>query len=360
MQKRSVVLIVVTIVVLVSNNIFARGLPGRLHFFDPSDKHIHYVGRIDLNHPHLPRFWSPGVYFYTTFTGSDCYIVLNDEVNYGVMHNYVEVVVDGNARRIRLSEKTDTIWVARGLSKGKHTLLVCKDTESNIGYLEVAGIGCEKLTDTKETFVHLIECFGDSITCGASSDLSSTPCGAGRWEDQHNAYTSYGPVTARALHSKWVLTAVSGIGLIHSCCDMKITMPQVYDKVMLSADSLQWDFHAITPDLVTICLGQNDGIQDSAKYCGAYVQFVKTLRAKYPEATIILLSSPMADAALNHVLQHYLLSVQKDMNRQGDANVFHYFFKKRYFHGCDTHPDVKEHQLIAAELTEYIRQIKNR
>ncbi|ANI90265.1 acetyl xylan esterase [Arachidicoccus ginsenosidimutans] len=331
----------------------------RLKFFDASNKAIHYVGRIDCSNPELPRFWSPGVYFYTTFVGPDCYVVLNDEVNYGVMHNYIEIVVDGKPRRIMLSAKTDTVWVAKNLSKGKHTLLVCKDTESGIGYLEVVGIGCRKLVNEKDSSKYLIEYFGDSITCGTSSDLSQTPCGAGRWEDQHNAYMSYGPTVARALNARWIISAVSGIGLIHSCCGMKITMPQVYDKLMLRNDSIEWNMNKMQPDVATICLGQNDGIQDSTKFCSAYVKFVKTLRSKYPNTTFILLTSPMADENLNKVLRNYLLSVQKEINNEGDKNVYHYFFKKRYYHGCDGHPDVDEHQQIAAELAPFIKQIKH-
>ncbi|MDE1191094.1 MAG: SGNH/GDSL hydrolase family protein [Arachidicoccus sp.] len=358
MKKYNLTLLFILFLVAVKFS-FAKNTSHKLKFFEASDKAIHYVGRIDFSNPKLPRFWSPGVYFYTTFVGSDCYVVLNDEVNYGVMHNYIEIVVDGKPKRIRLSAKTDTIQVAKNLSKGKHTLVICKDTESGIGYLEVAGIKCEKLIDEKDNANFLIEYFGDSITCGTSSDLSQTPCGAGRWEDQHNAYMSYGPTVARALKAKWVISAVSGIGLIHSCCNKNFTMPEVYDKLLLRPDSVEWDFHKIQPDVTTICLGQNDGIQDSAKFCGAYVQFVKTLRSKYPNTVFVLLTSPMADSSLSKVLQHYLLSVQTKINNDGDKNVYHYFFKKRYFHGCDSHPDVDEHKQIAAELAPFIKQIKH-
>src|SRR3569833_1124563 len=98
---------------------------------------------------------------------------------------------------------------------------------------------------------------------------------------------SYGPLTARALNAQWQLSAYSGIGLVHSCCDMKYVMPQVFDKVNMAADSIAWDFSKYIPDVVTITLGQNDGKQDSTLFCGEYVKFIKTVHSKYPKAHII-------------------------------------------------------------------------
>jgi lysophospholipase L1-like esterase len=48
-------------------------------------------------------------------------------------------------------------------------------------------------------------------------------------------------------------------------------MPQVFDKVNMRIDSIPWDFKQYTPDVVTITLGQNDGIQDSVAFCSDYV-----------------------------------------------------------------------------------------
>jgi hypothetical protein len=202
-----------------------------------------------------------------------------------------------------------------------------------------------------------MEFIGNSITCGSSMDLSAIPCGKGEWYDQHNAYMSYGPLTARALGAQWQLTSVSGIGLIHSCCDLEITMPQVWDKTDMREDSVSWDFNRYIPDIVTICLGQNDGIQDSAVFCNAYSDFVRTIRTRYPHAKIILLTSPMADPALAAVLVNYLSAITKSLRHNGDKEVSRYFFKKRYHTGCGEHPDLKEHQQISDELVKFIRRI---
>lgn len=326
--------------------------------YPANDQRIQYVGRIDFKNPMKPRFWSPAVYVTAKFKGTSCEVMLNDEVLYGTTHNYVEVVVDDRKPfRIQTTGKTNVIKVADNLPAGEHTVTICKDTESGIGYLEFTGIRCDQLLSPPPKPSRKVEYIGDSITCGSSMDLT-IPCGQGQWYDQHNAYMSYGPVTARALNAQYHVSSVSGIGLIHSCCNMTIAMPQVFDKLNLRTDSGKWDFSRYQPDVVTICLGQNDGIQDSVAYCSAYVKFIKNLRSYYPKADIVCLSSPMADKTLTPVLKKYITAINTYVNKAGDKKVSHYFFSKRYYKGCGTHPDMEEHQQIATELTVYLKQLK--
>jgi len=91
-------------------------------------------------------------------------------------------------------------------------LVICKNTEANIGYLELAGIRCRQLVKPAPKPARKIEFIGNSITCGTGSDLSVIPCGKELWEDQHNAYLSYGPITARAVNAQYHLSAVSVSG----------------------------------------------------------------------------------------------------------------------------------------------------
>ncbi|SFS74333.1 SGNH/GDSL hydrolase family protein [Mucilaginibacter polytrichastri] len=328
--------------------------------FAANNPKIQYTGRIDFTNPLKPRFWSPAVYVQARFKGTSCTIMLNDEVLYGTTHNYIEVVID-NQKPVRLQTngKTNVIKAAENLPYGVHTITICKDTESGIGYLEFTGIKCAELLSLPAKPSRKIEYIGDSITCGSSMDMTAIACGKGTWYDQHNAYMSYGPLTSRALNAQYVLSSVSGIGLIHSCCDMKIQMPQVFDKINMRTDSIKWNFTQYQPDVVTVCLGQNDGIQDSTAYCSAYVKFIGDIRMHYPKADIVCLTSPMGDSTLTPVLKKYITSINNYVNHAGDEKVTHYFFSKRYFHGCGTHPDMAEHREIAEELTVYLKQLKN-
>ena len=328
-----------------------------LKFFAADNAFIQYTGRIDFSNPKLPRFWQPGVYITVKFTGPRCEVILNDEILWGKNHNYLEIIVDGIEKRIQTKSAHDTIVVAENLSDGTHTLIVVKNTEANIGFLELVGIRCKQLVKPNSKPPRRIEFIGNSITCGTGSDISSVPCGKGVWQDQHNAYLSYGAITARTLNTQYHLSSVSGIGLMHSCCNMNVIMPKVFDKISMRNDTINWDFKKYQPDIVTLCLGQNDGVQDSTIFCNNYISFLKQLRSYYPKTTFILLSSPMADDRLRNFMRSTLVSIVSSMKKQGEKKIHHYIFEKQFSGGCDSHPDLNEHRLIAGELTTCIRKI---
>ena len=337
---------------------YARGRKEKGIKFYPADfPAIQYTGRIDFSNTKLPRFWQPGVYIRTNFSGTYCAVILNDEHLWGKNYNYLEIVVDGVEKRIQTRARRDTILVAEGLSEGVHELTICKNTEANIGYLELVGFRCKSLLKPAKKPARKMEFIGNSITCGTGSDQSVVPCGKGVWQDQHNAYLSYGAITARRFNAQYHLSAVSGIGLMHSCCNLDITMPQVFDKISMRQDSLVWDFNKFQPDMVVICLGQNDGIQDSAMFCDNYISFLRQLRRFYPGAELLLLNSPMADASLTAFMKKTLTEIENRINKEGDSRVSVYFFSKQYHNGCDGHPDLSEHRQIAEELTLNIKKI---
>jgi lysophospholipase L1-like esterase len=347
-------------VILLSISYIAQAKHNELTLFSADNAKIQYVGRVDFANPKAPRIWAPGVYIKAKFKGSNCEFLINDEEQGGKNHNYLGIVIDDRAPyRIQTTGKTNVIKVPDGLSNGEHIILICKDTESNIGYIDFMGIRCEALLSLPALPKRKIEYFGDSITSGTGMDASVVPCNAGQWYDEHNAYMSYGPQTARNLNAQWQLTALAGVGLVHSCCNMKVVMPQIYDKVSLYADTINWNFKAYQPDVVTICLGQNDGVQDSVKCCAAYVNFIKAIRLHYPHAEIVCLTSPMADAYLTAALKRYLTAITNNLNIAGDKKVSKFFFSRSYNKGCGGHPDITEHQLIANELTAYIKQLKS-
>lgn len=332
---------------------------GKSSFFNADNPNFQYVGRIDYSNPALPRFWQPGVYIVARFEGQICEFTVNDEIPYPAAHNYISYQVDNlPVKRLKLKEKVNIIQV-ENLPKGKHTLTICKSTESGIGYLEFVGIRCKKLLGPLPLPSRKIEFYGNSITCGTGSDISEIPCDKAEWYDQHNAFLSYGPNTARTLNAQWMLSSVSGIGLVHSCCNMGIVMPDVYDKMNMRSNLVSWDFSRYQPDVVTIALGQNDGIQDSTLFCSEYIRFLHAMRSKYPFSTFVCLTSPMADADLTAALKKYLTSVVGKLNAEGDKNVYYFFFSKSYNNGCGGHPDLAQHIEIARELSYYLRQLKN-
>lgn len=326
------------------------------NFYQADHAYLRYNGRIDFSTAQAPRFWTAGVYIEARFRGTYCELEVRDEMLWGNSHNYLEVSIDGaTPRRIKLTSRTNRITLAENLSRGEHTLVVMKGTEALIGYVEFIGLYCSKLLPVKTNRSRKIEFIGDSITSGMGNFTKDVPCDSGVWYDQHSAWYSYASITARNLQADHHLTSESGIGLIHSCCEKKTLMPQVFDKVSLSKDSLQWDFTRFQPDVVSVCLGQNDGIQDSLQFTGAYVRFIQTLRGYYPKAKIVCLTSPMADDNLRPVLKRYLQGVVQHCKGAGEDEVSTYAFSRQYKNGCGAHPDVEDDKLIADELTTFLK-----
>ncbi len=316
------------------------------------------MGRVDFSEKEHPKMWASAAQLSFTFKGSKCGVLLTDEHLYGKNYNYINIIVDGKQSRVKLSTTSDTIWVAAGLKNTVHQVTIVKSTEAGIGFLQFDGVVCHKLLPAPKAPSKKIESFGDSITSGMGNDTIAIGCHKADWYDQTNGFMSYAAITGRALNAQYHLTSASGIGLIHSCCDMDIVMPQVYDKVSLRDNKLLWNFKQYQPDVVTVCLGQNDGVQDSAKFCSAYVNFVEKLRGHYPNTTIVLLSSPMADAKLLAAQKNYLAAVRDYFIAKSDKNVFSLIFTRQSVGGCDSHPSIAEHEQIAGELTAYLRKIK--
>jgi len=334
----------------------ARAAAPEIKFFEADSKLIQYTGRIDFSDAKKPKFWQPGVYVQAKFRGPSCDFIVNDEMPDG-QHNYLTIVIDDMPpRRIRTTGKTTIVKGAESLSSGTHTITICKATESGTGYLEFMGFICEELVPFGTRPERMIEFIGNSITSSAGSDASLVACDKGQWYDQHNAYMSYGPMTARALNAQWQLSAVSGIGLMKSWRFDK-TMPQVYDKMDMRHDAHPWNFKNYKPDVVTVCLGENDGPQDSTQFAKNYVAFIGTLRKHYPDAYIVCLSSPMAEPSFNQMIQYYLKGITRYMNTQGDKKVSHYFFSKSYTEGCGGHPSQAQHEQLATELAGYLRTV---
>ena len=119
---------------------YAQNKSEAAHFFAADNGLIQYVGRIDFTNKKLPRYWQPGVYVKARFTGTFCNVIVNDEMLWGKNHNYLEIVVDDTVlHRLETKGKRDTIRVASSLPNGTHTILIAKNTEANIGYLELVG-----------------------------------------------------------------------------------------------------------------------------------------------------------------------------------------------------------------------------
>ena len=340
-----------------------------LTLFAPDNNNIKYTGRIDFKNPQRPRLTGAGSYFELKFRGSTCNVFLKDQNLYN-NYNYFSIVVDSKYQgRIKLKKNKTKYQIAKNLKDTVHTLLVCKATEAQIGYVEFLGISCTEIMSSEKTGIRKIEFIGNSITCGMGLDMSDLPCDSGEWFDQHNAYLAYGPIVARKLNAGWLLSSASGIGMTRFWNSPGPTMPEVYYNTYLNTDSFPlWDTHTYIPDLVSICLGQNDFSDgdgsydrpelDSAEFVIAYIRFVQSIRDQYPYAQICCLTSPMLDGEKSIRLKDYLSAVVAYMQEVENDNMIQMFsFSQSYKNGCDWHPGKDDHRKMAEELLPFFKQV---
>ena len=320
---------------------------------------IEYFGRFDFSEKERPKVWNPGAYVRFTFSGTRCELTLIDEMRYGSYHNYISIVVDGGKpKRIKLTDRINELVLVEGLAEGEHEVLICKDTESNIGFIQFGEIRCDQLVERARSKKPIIEFIGDSITCGNGNDTVAIPCGKGEWYDQHNAYLAYGPLTARALDAEYLLSSFSGIGVYKSCCGIKYQIDDIYHQLDLQPLGKNWKNTTLVPNVVCITLGQNDGVAEKpGKFVAAYLRFLKTIRANYPDAQIVCCSSPMASNELKKYHAKYIPAIVDQAKRKGEKQISYFLYTGQYRSGCGSHPTLSEHAKMSSELVPYLKSI---
>lgn len=329
-----------------------------LNEFSASHKFITSVGRFELLPNNNLKTWASGTYITFSFAGDFCEVTILDEVKYGSYHNIISIIVDGGkAQKVFLKDAENSIKI-KGLNSKKknHSVLICKNTEAAIGFIEFVSINCKKLLKQTQKSQNLIEFIGDSITCGFGNDCTEKTKNKGKWYEKHNAYFSFGPIVARKFSKNWLLTSVSGIGLTRSCCGTKSTLPQIYDKINLGVDGENAPRYKSAPKLICITLGQNDGFQKTDLFVSTYFKFVQKLKSRYPTSKIICCSSPMATRILKDHQERNFNKLAQKFKINNFQNTYLFFYKGIYRKGYLFHPTIQEHKKIAAELIDFITE----
>lgn len=328
---------------------------------------LHTVGRYVVNDRQQLELVTSAAHTGFTFEGEECLVFAS--ASWAGGHNYLQYELDGvYQKRVRLDGDTPRAVTIKAPKGGRHTVWLFKATEAHTGAVVIDKITGQNIVALPRPSRPLIEFIGNSITCGAAADPSEVPCGTGDYHDQHNAYYAYGPRVARALGTDFILSSVSGIGIYRNWNSDGPTMPQVFEKVDFQDNNhRRWDFARFTPKVVSIALGTNDFSNgdgkrprlpfDSTAFTGKYIDFVKEVKAKYPQARIALLSSPMVQGERNTLLQNILGAVKKTIDAQypADPPVALHFFKPMQSRGCTGHPSVGDHAVLAEELEPFFK-----
>ncbi len=332
-----------------------------------SGKDLHAYGRTIVDGAGALHLITSAAHFGFSFDGSRVQLFVS--LTNGASHNYIQYELDGvYQKKIRIERALQQPLTITA-PPGKHTVWIYKATEAHTGDIAIQKIAGTNLVPLVRDALPIIEFIGNSITCGAAADASEVPCGQGEYHDQHNAYLAYGPRVARALNTEFVLSSVSGYGIYRTWNRESPSLPAVYDKVDFQPYTTQlWNSKNFTPHIVSIALGTNDISEgdhqsprnsfDSAIFVSTYVQFVQTIKGKYPKAKVALLSSPMVSGAKGKLLENCLSAVKEQIDRLSAVKkVELFFFEPMQPRGCSYHPSVEDHAIMAEQLIPFFSKL---
>lgn len=280
------------------------------------------------------------------------------------------------------------------LSPGIHTFTVYRESEALFGQAffltdatEIAGTLLPPVVKPRK-----IELIGDSITCGYGALGPSATCPFAPVSQSN--FVAYGSLAARMLGAEVQTECWSGKGLYQNYSDPAFPddpdanaaaprelLPLLWTRTLPSVgpltkqEEVKWDFtKQEQPQVVVINLGTNDFTRDNnfdnvpdgfeeAKYTDAYYRFIKEVRGKHPAAEMFIAMSPMLSDQFPFVgardqMRRTTRSVVERINAEGDPKV--YFMELveqgfRYGLGCDYHPNVEVHRIMAEQLAGAIR-----
>ena len=337
-----------------------------------TDNAIAHYGRSFLNKNQVIELVGSAARIEFQFAGDSCLVSLNNIAGTGD-YNYIALELDGVYQgRMKIANTSPKDYVIKtSKSLDWHSLRIYKATEAANGVVGFYGVKAKAVKALPNTTKLTIEFIGNSITCGMGNDTKEIPCGNGsKWYDQHNAYWSYASRVGRGLNANFMLSAISGAGIYRNWNSDGPTVPQQYESAYLRTDStLRWNFNDFTPDIVSIALGTNDLSSGDGKtpraafsseaFTNTYVTFIQKIVSYYPNAQIVLLTSPMVKGERAKVLMTCLKNVQSIVAKKKITTkaIKLFEFSDVEPTGCGYHPSIEEHEVMANQLLPFMQDV---
>lgn len=281
--------------------------------------------------------------------------------------NYYNVIVDKNViEKIHTDTIKRTYELASNLEPGKHTVQLFKRTEWDKGKTYFYGFELApkaKLLPPAPAQKRKIEFYGNSITSGYAIEDTQTDSWFGYFQ---NNYLTYAALTARHFDAQYSCISKSGIGIVISW--FPLLMKEMYDRADGTDSTSKWNFSQYTPDVVVINLLQNDSwlvykpeheqfklrfgtkAPEAPFIINEYKNFIATIRAKYPNATIICALGSMDATVKGSIWPGYIEQAVSQLN---DPKILTHFFPYKETGG---HPRVSEQKVMADDLIQFIEK----
>lgn len=289
-------------------------------------------------------------------------------------HTRLAICVDGE-RVIdeMINEEMKEFTVIDGADVKDCVINVIKLSETAMSTIKLMNIetdpaGSVSPTEPRDKFIEFV---GDSITCGYGVDDEN--------RDHHfstkteDCTKAYAYKTAQLLGADYSLVSISGYGIITGYSgdgqtkSESQTIPKYYEKLGFSyanskAAKTDWDFTKREPDIVVINLGTNDDSwcktipERQEEYINGYIAFLKTIREKNPNATIVCALGIMGD--------NLYASVEKTVARYseetGDTNIESFHFTPQNpadGYAADWHPTALTHTKASEKFAERLKEL---
>jgi len=329
-----------------------------------NQKNVAYMGRVGQVENQYAEIYWPGSSVTIRFKGTEIKAILKNRNEI----TYFYAIIDGNdqdAKKIKSDTLRSSIMLASGLTDSNHTVQLFKLTDNTTctlfyGFELSDG---SSLLEANPLPERKIEFYGNSITAGHGVDVLPGQNDSGS-PVYFNNFRTYAALTARHFNSQYSCIARSGIGVMVSW--FPEIMPEIYNRLNPSDSTSMWDFSKYTPDIVVINLFQNDmwltanpkhpqfkarfgtTPPDVSTIIQSYQNFVKSIRSKYPSASIICALGSMNATETGSPWPGY---IEKAVAGLSDSKIYTHFFPYKKTSG---HPKVADQKVMADELIDFI------
>ena len=329
---------------------------------------VRYIGRFDTTPAAGPRGAYAASRAQVRFEGTEVSATLEQTNGFGGGPSYFDIYVDGvmEATPLVVTSGVATQTVVAGLPAGTHTVELVKRTEGNYGAVQFRGFtfpGGGRLLPPPPARTRKLEIMGNSVINGYGI-LGAGPVCTPNAGNQ-NTELAAPPISAAAVGADLVFLGVSGKGITknYSATDT-VTLPVIFNRTLPQSAAVTWNHADFVPDaFVLFATGLDAEVDDSVMRPG-YLDFIGTVRGKYPSAHIFLIvpatatdNYPAGQRARSRLaaMTQYVVTERAAL---GDTKVYAYSMTEYVggqITGCDYHPNDALQAQMAAELTGWLR-----
>lgn len=300
----------------------------------------------------------PAIYFETAFNGDSLTLKFDDE------QNNFQLLID-NGKPIAINKPGKQDYVVPNLQQGKHQVRLEKisETQSNTG--RFLGFYSDDKPIALAQRKRRIEFIGDSYTVGYGNTSTSRECSHADVFNTTNSQLAFGPLTAKHFNADYQINASSGFGVVRnyngSSPDKSII--GLYPFTLHNNNYIvggNWQ-----PQVIVIGLGTNDfstalNTQErwqtraalQQDYVDKYVEFVKALARKNPNAQFVL----MASDHVNSEIADQVTQVVTQLKTSGMKKIDSIIFSGLDMQGCHWHPSIKDNQLLSELIIQHLHK----